>query len=258
MKICIIGSGNVAYHLAKAFKTSGINVDRIYGRNEAALREISASLDIPFATGSLPEAELYIISVKDDAIAEVSSFIQDKKCLVAHTSGSVPMQSLRGGYRKAVLYPLQTFSKEKNLSYRDIPFFVEAENEKDEKLLIKLAGQISDKVSLADSVQRRYIHLAAVFACNFVNHLFARAKEIAENHGIAFDNFLPLITETVGKIYTMDPKEVQTGPAVRGDFSVIAAHRLLLEEQMPQKIFDVMNESIIEMYHPRKKEKSRN
>ena len=176
MQIVIIGSGNVAYHLAKAFTENQIPVKQLFGRNEASLEKISSELGISYSTEHLEPADLYIIAVKDDAIGEVSKIITDKNCLVAHTSGSTRMEILAGEYRKASFYPLQTFSKEKKLDYSKIPFFIDAENENDKEILMNLAKKISSKAMLVDDEKRKYIHLTAVFSCNFVNHLFSRAK----------------------------------------------------------------------------------
>ena len=134
MKITIIGSGNVAYHLAKAFTERRIKVSQIFGRNEKALHNISEELKIPYSTEHLEKSDLYIIAVKDDAISEVSKLITNKNSLVAHTSGSTSRNALIGNYRKASFYPLQTVSKEKKLDYSQIPFFIDADNEDDKKL----------------------------------------------------------------------------------------------------------------------------
>jgi len=138
MQIVIIGSGNVAYHLAKAFTENQIPVKQLFGRNEASLEKISSELGISYSTERLEPADLYIIAVKDDAIGEVSKIITDKNSLVAHTSGSTRMEILAGEYRKASFYPLQTFSKEKKLDYSKIPFFIDAENENDKEILMKV------------------------------------------------------------------------------------------------------------------------
>ena len=143
MQIVIIGSGNVAYHLAKAFKESGIEVFQIFGRNAAELSKISEELHIPFSTETLADADLYLISVSDSSIAEVSTLIKKENVLVAHTSGSFSREALVGNYRKSVFYPLQTFSKSKKLDYKKIPFFIDAENEEDAEILKNLALKIS-------------------------------------------------------------------------------------------------------------------
>ena len=249
MQIVLIGSGNVAFHLAKAFTEAQIPISQIFGRNTAELQKISEKFSIPFSTETLVDADLYIISVSDSSIAEVSSLIKNKNALVAHTSGSVSREALSGNYRKSVFYPLQTFSKSKNLDYSKIPFFIDAENENDEEILKNLASKISKNVMLANDEKRKYIHLTAVFACNFVNHLYARAKEISDSQGIPFDYFLPLIDETTQKIHELEPKLAQTGPAIRNDEKVLKLHESLLTDEEKLKIYKTLNESIKKMYH---------
>ena len=249
MQIVLIGSGNVAFHLAKAFTEAQIPISQIFGRNTTELQKISEQFSIPFSTETLADADLYIISVSDSSIAEVSSLIKNKNVLVAHTSGSVSREALSGNYRKSVFYPLQTFSKSKNLDYSKIPFFIDAENENDEEILKNLASKISKNVMLANDEKRKYIHLTAVFACNFVNHLYARAKEISDSQGIPFDYFLPLIDETTQKIHELEPKLAQTGPAVRGDNRILELHEQLIADEEKLKIYKTLNESIKKMYH---------
>lgn len=248
MKTVIIGSGNVAYHLVKAFKQNHIDIHQIFGRNEAELSKISTEFNIPFSTNQLEDAELYIIAVSDSAVENVSELIKNENALVAHTSGSLPMEILKGNYRKASFYPLQTFSKTKNLAYSKIPFFIEAENQIDEKSLFELASIISENVETSDYEKRKYIHLTAVFACNFVNHLFARAKEISDSQDLPFEYFIPLIDETVEKIHHLEPKSAQTGPAVRGDERILKLHEDLITDEEHLKIYQMMNESIKKMY----------
>lgn len=249
MQIVLIGSGNVAFHLAKAFTEAQIPISQIFGRNTTELQKISEQFSIPFSTETLADADLYIISVSDSSIAEVSSLIKNENALVTHTSGSVSREALNGNYRKSVFYPLQTFSKSKNLDYSKIPFFIDAENENDEEILKNLASKISKNVMLANDEKRKYIHLTAVFACNFVNHLYARAKEISDSQGIPFDYFLPLIDETTQKIHELEPKLAQTGPAIRNDEKVLKLHESLLTDEEKLKIYKTLNESIKKMYH---------
>ena len=248
MQTVIIGSGNVAYHLAKALKQNGISVAQIFGRNENELQKISTELHIPYSTERLTDADLYIICVSDHSVEEVSRMITKKNCLVAHTSGSLPKEILSGEYRKSSFYPLQTFSKSKNLNYKKIPFFIETENPEDQQLLTAIASKISDKVMESSYEKRKYIHLTAVFACNFTNHLFSRAKEISDSQEIPFDYFLSLIDETVQKIHEMEPKSAQTGPAVRNDKRILELHEELLADES-LNIYKTMNLSIKKMYH---------
>ncbi|MDY3317254.1 DUF2520 domain-containing protein [Riemerella anatipestifer] len=248
MEIVIIGSGNVAFHLNNAFYEANIKVSQLFGRNEDALKLMSETTQIPYSTNTLQNADLYIICVKDDVIAEVSQIIKNENALVVHTSGSMPKDALEGNYKKGCFYPLQTFSKSKVLDYTEIPFFIEAENTQDLNILKNLALRISPRVQEADYEKRKYIHLTAVFACNFVNHLYARAKEIADNQNIPFNYFIPLIEETMDKIYYLDPKKAQTGPAVRNDARVLELHKQLITDETQLEIYNLMNQSIKKMY----------
>jgi predicted short-subunit dehydrogenase-like oxidoreductase (DUF2520 family) len=247
MQIVIIGSGNVAYHLAKAFISNAIPLVQIFGRNEQELKTISGELEISFSTKNLSDADLYIICVSDHSVENVSSLITKKNCLVAHTSGSLPIDILKGEYRKSSVYPLQTFSKAKKMEYRNIPFFIEAENDEDSKVLFDIASSISENVMESTYEKRKYIHLTAVFACNFVNHLFSRAKEISDSQDIPFNYFFPLIDETIQKIYEFEPKSAQTGPAVRNDKRILEIHEQLLKDESLE-IYKTMNHSIQKMY----------
>ncbi len=248
MKIVILGSGNVAFHLAKVFHQKNIPVSQIFGRNEADLKHISTQFNIPFSTHIIDNADFYIIAVNDDSVSEISKKITSENCLVAHTSGSLPVDILQGIYRKASFYPLQTFSKSKELDYSEIPFFLEAETGEDLEMMKNLVSKISQNVIESNYEKRKYIHLTAVFACNFVNHLFSQAKEISDSQEIPFQYFLPLIEETTAKIATIDPKLAQTGPAVRNDQRILKLHEELLSDPEKLKIYKTMNESIKKMY----------
>lgn len=248
MKIVIIGSGNVAYHLSKAMIINNVEVAQIFGRNEKELNNISKELKIPYSTTDLINADIYIICVKDSTIESVSKIIKNKNSLVAHTSGSCSKNILKGNYRKASFYPLQTFSKQKDLEYNSIPFFIDANTEEDKNILVQLAKKISNKVMLIDEEKKKYIHLAAVFSCNFVNHLFACAKEISDSQDIPFEYFFPLIKETLDKINYLSPKKAQTGPAIRNDKKILKLHETLIKNEYQKKIYKIMSKSIKEMY----------
>ena len=248
MKTVILGSGNVAHHLANAFAKNGTPIAQIFGRNAEALSEISALLNIPYSVDNLEDADFYLICVSDSSIEEVSSQIKKENCLVAHTSGSVSRDTLVGNYRKSVFYPLQTFSKFNEINYSEMPIFIDTENKEDDSILFDLAHKITEKVHAADDLKRRYIHVTAVFACNFVNHLYARAKEISDSQDLPFSYFLPLIDETCRKIHFMAPKMAQTGPAVRKDEKVLQKHEALLKDPQLLTIYKTLNESIKKMY----------
>lgn len=248
MTTVIIGSGNVAWHMAKAFKEAGIDLIQLYGRNEQELKKLSLEINVEYSTNQLKQADFYLICTSDKAIAEVSKQIPYEQALVAHTSGSLSRDVLEGSYRKASFYPLQTFSKSRKLDYSKIPLFVDAGWESDNILLTDLAKKISTNVMRINHEQRKQMHLSAVFACNFVNHLYAQAEIICKQNNISFNYLLPLIEETADKIKTISPKDAQTGPAVRNDQNIIKFQENLIVNPNQLNIYKILTESITKMY----------
>ncbi|EQB92454.1 DUF2520 domain-containing protein [Elizabethkingia anophelis] len=248
MTTVIIGSGNVACHMAKAFKEAGIDLIQLYGRNEQELKKLSLEINVEYSTNQLKQADFYLICTSDKAIAEVSKQIPYEQALVAHTSGSLSCDVLEGSYRKASFYPLQTFSKNRKLDYSKIPLFVDAGWESDNILLTDLAKKISTNVMRINHEQRKQMHLSAVFACNFVNHLYAQAEIICKQNDISFNYLLPLIEETADKIKTISPKDAQTGPAVRNDQNIIKFQENLIVNPNQLNIYKILTESITKMY----------
>ena len=196
------------------------------------------------------DADVYIFSVKDSALEQlISQLCGGEKKVFLHTAGSMPMSVFREkALHYGVLYPMQTFSKQREVDFSIIPCFIEANDEFALKQIEGLAGQISHRVYQLSSEDRKYLHLSAVFACNFANHCYAASQELLQQHGIPFDVMLPLIDETAAKVHGMTPKEAQTGPAVRYDENVIGKQIQLLENQPYfQKIYDCMSKSIHEL-----------
>ncbi|WP_026777712.1 Rossmann-like and DUF2520 domain-containing protein [Polaribacter sp. Hel_I_88] len=224
--ILIVGKGNVATHLYNAF----LNVDEI------AVTQIS-SRDLT----NIPKATITIIAVSDDAIAKVSSKITNN--FVVHTSGSVALNDLKNIKRKGVFYMLQTFSKDKKVDFKEVPFCLEAENKEDYQQLEFLAKSIGKKIYEISSEQRKTLHVAAVFVNNFTNHLFKIGNDICNTNNIPFEILHPLIKETVLKIEELSPENAQTGPAVRNDKKTIKNHLNLLDKNQ-QKIYKILTKSI--------------
>lgn len=249
MKIVLIGAGNVATRLGAALNKAGHTISQIYNRTEAHARTLGELLQSPFTFNVEEidsEADCYIFSLKDDVIESVAASIQPNNGLWLHTSGSMPADLFcQKNKRYGVFYPLQTFSKEREVDFRSIPFFIESPSPQDEELIKTLAESISDKVYIMSSDKRKYMHLAAVFACNFTNHLYLLAEQLLEKNGIPGEVILPLIDETAQKIHSMTPREAQTGPAVRNDRSVIDKHMKLLNNQPEmQEIYELLSRSI--------------
>jgi len=249
MKIVLLGSGNVATHLAKALKSKGEEIVQVYSQNldNAILLAQSIATE---SIGDLNEikqnADLYIISVKDDAIESVAKSLKNVTGLVVHTSGTTDINILSSQVTKAgVFYPLQTFSKEKEVSFENIPLCIEANDESQLTILSNLAAKISREVYKLNGEKRKVLHLAAVFACNFPNHLYALANEILSQNGLDFEIIRPLIAETADKVMSNLPENVQTGPAVRADESTLNKHLSMLTD-MPelQNIYQTLSDSI--------------
>lgn len=253
MKIVLIGAGNLATHLGKALHAAGHDMVQVFSRTMQSAETLASLLDAEPLTDMAQvrdDADVYIFSVKDSALEQlVSQLCGGEKKVFLHTAGSMPMSVFRGkALHYGVLYPMQTFSKQREVDFSIIPCFIEANDEFALKQIEGLAGQISHRVFQLSSEDRKYLHLSAVFACNFANHCYAASQELLQQHGIPFDVMLPLIDETAAKVHGMTPKKAQTGPAVRYDENVIGKQIQLLENQPYfQKIYDCMSKSIHEL-----------
>ena len=252
MNIVLIGAGNLATHLGKALSRAGHTIVQVYSRTEASAHSLSTALKCPYTTRLeevVCQADVYIISVKDAVIQTVAETLLKgrENQFFVHTAGSIPMNTLPSG-RRGVFYPMQTFSKQKEVDFSIIPCFVEANNDADKKQMMTLADTISDTVHEMNSDHRQYLHLAAVFCCNFANHCYALAAQLLQEHGnIPFCVMQPLIDETAKKLYELTPQEAQTGPAVRWDTNVIAKQMQLLRGREDlQKIYELLSKSIHE------------
>lgn len=253
MKIVLIGAGNLATHLGKALHAAGHDMVQVFSRTMQSAETLASLLDAEPLTDMAQvrdDADVYIFSVKDSALEQlISQLCGGEKKVFLHTAGSMPMSVFRGkALHYGVLYPMQTFSKQREVDFSIIPCFIEANDEFALKQIEGLAGQISHRVYQLSSEDRKYLHLSAVFACNFANHCYAASQKLLQQHGIPFDVMLPLIDETAAKVHGMTPKEAQTGPAVRYDENVIGKQIQLLENQPYfQKIYDCMSKSIHEL-----------
>jgi len=245
IKVVIIGSGNVAQHLIKAFaKSAIIDVIQVFSRQKKAVTSLLDSNKITDNFNNLAEADLYIIAVSDDAIAKVSSQLPFENRLVVHTSGSVSLDALDKKNRKGSFYPLQTFSKKAEVDFKQIPIFLESKIETDFELLKSVAEVISEKVYKINSEQRKALHVSAVFVNNFVNHLYQIGNEICIENKVPFEVLKPLILETANKVMSLSPKEAQTGPAIRNDEQTIASHLDFLSDENQKNIYKTLTQSI--------------
>lgn len=236
MNIVMIGAGNVATHLTQALHQAGEHILQVYSRTEQSAAALAQAIGCPYTccTEELdPRGDLYIVSVKDDALPHLLPEVAqaNPEALFVHTAGSVPMNIWETHVRRyGVIYPMQTFSKQRDIDFREVSFFIEASAQADEVQLMQLARRLSPKVYRATSEQRKYLHIAAVFACNFANHMYAISSRLLTEHGLPFDAMLPLIDETARKVHRLPPSEAQTGPAQRNDVSIMASHLQMLED----------------------------
>ncbi|MBC7605961.1 MAG: DUF2520 domain-containing protein [Burkholderiales bacterium] len=245
IKVSIIGSGNLAQHLISVFNMAdSIDLVQVYARQKNNVLHLINDHQVVSAFESLTEADLYILAVSDSVIAEISALLPFKNKLVAHTSGSIAITELDDKNRKAVFYPLQTFSKNKAVDFHMIPICLESQNASDFQILEKVAKAVSEKVYAINSEQRKALHVAAVFVNNFVNHLYQTGYDICSEYQVPFEILQPLITETAKKVMTLSPAEAQTGPAKRRDQQTIDAHLAMLTDSHQQSIYKLLTQSI--------------
>ncbi len=257
MTVTLIGAGNVGFHLGNRLFKKGIVVREVYSRNleNAAhlANKIKAKAINDLAKIS-PASDLYIIAVKDDAIASVSEQLSQvegmRENLVVHTSGAAASSNISNYFKNyGVFYPLQSFSKTRKVAFSTIPICIEAGRKKDRKLLRKLGNKISQKVARISDTERAILHVAAVIVNNFTNHLFHIGQTITEKEQIDFDLLKPLIQETLLKIENLPPYEMQTGPARRNDKKTIKKHLKYLQK-FPEyaQLYTLLTKSIQDAY----------
>lgn len=250
--ISILGAGNVAYHLAHWFSAKGYLIEAVWNRTNECSESLAASVGSKAVRDirDLPStSDLYLLCLSDDALPELIRKISglglsDK--IVAHTSGSSPISLFAEAFRNyGAFYPLQTFSKGKQMNVEDVPFFITANNEKTTEKLGFLAMDMSGKCYPITDDQRAMIHLSAVFACNFTNHLFCISQKLMEENRLSFELLQPLISETVQKALEQNPCTVQTGPAIRNDLNIINKHLSMLDSREDlKKIYELLSSSI--------------
>ncbi|MER2999099.1 Rossmann-like and DUF2520 domain-containing protein [Pontibacter populi] len=252
MNIAIVGVGNVAWHLAQALQKAGHTITAVYSRNKAHSEGLTTLLPNAVATQSLNfrtiVADVVLIAIPDAALPGIAEQIKVKPgTIVAHTSGSQSLAVLSTitGANYGVFYPLQTFSKNATVDVQQVPVLIEGNTEATIDLLTQLAQTISQKVERVDTDKRKQLHLAAVFACNFTNHLLGISQELLQKADMPTDLLQPLIQETIKKATTHHPYSVQTGPAIRNDQNVIDEHLRLLQHQPNlQAIYQLLTQSI--------------
>ena len=250
-KIVMVGAGNVATHIALALANKGARPVQVWSRSRESATALASRV------GSMPvtdiddidgRADIYLVSVADNALADVIGRLcsRHRQGIFVHTAGTMPMDLFRGkAQHYGVLYPMQTFSKRKPLDFSEIPCFVEASDQASLMAIRQLAELLSNRVYELSGNDRRWLHVAAVFACNFSNACCAMAARLLEDHGLDFSMMLPLVDETTRKLHSLSPAEAQTGPAARGDCNVMDRHVAMLGDYPDlQAVYKLMSDEI--------------
>lgn len=248
MKVVFIGSGNLATHLSLAIKVAGIEVVQVYSQTESHASLLANKLSCSYTTEPeliVSNADIYIFSVKDSALLDLIHKIPQNKGLWLHTAGSVPMGVFEGfNDRYGVLYPLQTFSKNRDIDFSNVPVFIESNSAGDEAYLLSFTGKLTRQVIPLSSEKRKYLHLAAVWACNFTNHMYLMASKILQEQSLSESFLLPLIDETAAKVHQLSAREAQTGPAIRYDENIIEKHIELLSDPNMKELYRLISRNI--------------
>jgi len=248
MKVVFIGSGNLATHLSLAMKGAGVEVVQVYSQTESHASLLANKLSCSYTTkpeSIVVDADIYIFSVKDSALLDLIHKIPQNKGLWLHTAGSVPMGVFEGyNDRYGVLYPLQTFSKNRDIDFSIVPVFIESNSAGDEAYLSSFASKLTRQVIPLSSEKRKHLHLAAVWACNFTNHMYLMASKILQEQSLSEAFLLPLIDETAAKVHQLSAREAQTGPAIRYDENIIEKHIELLSDPNMKELYRLISRNI--------------
>lgn len=245
IKIAILGAGNVATHLYKQFaKRDTVSVIQWYNRTFDDIKSFQNETEVIDDLTQLKEADIYILAVSDDAIAPLSQQLPFANRFVVHTSGSVNIHDMDKKNTRGVFYPLQTFSSEAAVDFKNVPICIESESKEKLTLLKSLGEALGSKVYKINTEQRQTLHLSAVFVNNFSNQLYRIAHEISDAKSINFEILKPLIQETARKIEDMSPYMAQTGPAKRNDKKTIKRHLKQLDNDHHKAIYQLMTDSI--------------
>lgn len=245
VKVCILGAGNVGHHFIKeCLRNSAIKLVQVYNRSLTSIKQYQNEILITDELDVLLDVDIYIVCLPDDVIKTIP--LIKLKGLVVHTSGTKSYKEIVA-HKRGVLYPLQSFSQEKNIDFKKVPLCVEAEDKKDEALLVQLANALSDKVELISENKREKLHLAAVFANNFSNRMMGIAYDICQEYQLNFDFLQPLLQETFLKAQTLAPNKAQTGPAVRNDTETLNKHIAQLSG-IEKDIYQLVTQSIQEKH----------
>jgi predicted short-subunit dehydrogenase-like oxidoreductase (DUF2520 family) len=251
--VSFAGAGRVAGALCREMHSAGINIRQIVSESVTNGKFLADSCKASWSSDLIfyDPVDIIIVAVPDHKLHQVLNSIKcPGNALVVHTAGSFGLDLFPEEMKnKGVFYPLQTFSKGRKISFRDLPIFVEASDPQTTSTLKKIAEVLGGKVYIVNTEHRRMLHLAAVFVCNFTNHMLTAGKEIISKAGLSFEVLEPLIRETISKALEIGPEVSQTGPALRNDQNTIAEHMDLLSFSTEfQEIYKEVTQSIIEYY----------
>ena len=245
ISVCLIGAGNVGYHLFKAFnEAQQVVVNQWYNRSLKSISSYKNQVEINDDLSDLKMADVYILAISDDSIKNVSTILPFNDSFVVHTSGGMTIHELDKKNSRGVFYPLQTFSKDHEIDFTQVPICIETERKSDMEILKNLSHAIGSDHYKVNGEQRNALHLAAVFANNFSNQLYRIAHEICESTGANFNILKPLIKETANKIEDLSPYQAQTGPAKRNDKKTIKKHLKMLDKEEHKEIYQLLTKVI--------------
>jgi predicted short-subunit dehydrogenase-like oxidoreductase (DUF2520 family) len=252
-RISFAGAGRVGGALCKGFYHAGFRIDLVASETESSGKLLAESCGTSWSSDlNFPDStDIIIVAVPDHKLKKVLEVIRCRPdALIAHTAGSYGLDVFPEQVNhRGIIYPLQTFSAARDVSFIDLPFFLEASDEHSSEILKNLVNSIGGKINFVDTERRKMLHLAAVFVCNFTNHMITEGKGISDRAGFSFEVLKPLINETILKALTVGPDNSQTGPAIRNDRITIEKHLDLLSFSPElQEIYNVMTESIIKYY----------
>lgn len=250
-RIGIIGSGNVAHHLAHAFyRQKSIQFTEIYTRNKLTGRVLADAVQVEFIEDiDKLSADILIICASDDSVGSIADALKGMDKIIAHTSGVVSIHKLSAASANyGSFYPLQTFTKTREVDLKEVPFLIDGSNSKSKEIFAALAKLVSSKVNFVADEQRRKLHVAAVIVNNFSNHLFSLTKDYTDSLSLDFDILKPLMQETVAKALAQNPKDIQTGPAKRGDKNTISQHLEMLDDSKLKELYLWFTQSIEKYY----------
>ncbi len=248
IKVVLLGAGNVACQLAIAMENvNKVEIVQRYSRTASNKNFFDASIPCTTDLGALERADLYILAIKDEAIAEVAQTLPKLPGILVHTSGAIGMEALHMHDQHGVMYPVQSLSMHQKINLKEVPFAIESNSQENLHVVRSLSSEISDHVFELDSFKREKLHITAVFANNFSNFMFSCAEELCREFDIPFDILRPMILETGKKVQYMSPFEAQTGPARRGDLEVIQKHEEALKNTQ-KEIYQRLTQAIIKTY----------